>query len=161
MIVFYDKYWKEIFYNLFHETSLLKLETLLDYSLLSLLQFSRRYFGKPLKKWIWFSKTLDISIMMIDFRPGLYVCNCTKILIYHTSEALWYALSMEQFCKFFALKSLIAIIDGLNVFADSYKEFHTWSIQDYPNFWREFWEFAEIKHSKIYEEVGSWAFWCD
>lgn len=36
---------------------------------------------------------------------------------------------------------------------NSYKEFHTWSIQDYPNFWREFWEFAEIKHSKIYEEV--------
>lgn len=62
---------------------------------------------------------------------------------------------MEQFCKFFPFKSLIAIIGGQHVFPDSYKEFHMWSIQNYPNFWQEFWEFAEIKHSKMYEEVGS------
>jgi len=40
-----------------------------------------------------------------------------------------------------------------NVTLNTYKEFHDWSTQNYSEFWEEFWHFADIKHSKTYDEV--------
>ncbi|ESN93803.1 hypothetical protein HELRODRAFT_103160 [Helobdella robusta] len=36
---------------------------------------------------------------------------------------------------------------------ETYQELHRWSVDNYPEFWEELWEFAEVIHSKKYDYV--------
>lgn len=40
-----------------------------------------------------------------------------------------------------------------DVNAQSYTDLYQWSVENIPNFWAVMWDFAEIKHSKIYDQV--------
>jgi acetoacetyl-CoA synthetase len=40
-----------------------------------------------------------------------------------------------------------------NVNAQSYTDLYQWSVENIPDFWDAVWDFAEIKHSKIYDQV--------
>lgn len=40
-----------------------------------------------------------------------------------------------------------------NINFDSYNDFQKWSVDNYTDFWRDFWHFSNIVHSKNYEKV--------
>lgn len=52
---------------------------------------------------------------------------------------------MDEFRETISLKYKLSL--------PSYKELYQWSIDNYIDFWREFWLFSQILHSKPFEEV--------
>jgi acetoacetyl-CoA synthetase len=40
-----------------------------------------------------------------------------------------------------------------NVNVQSYTDLYRWSVENIPDFWADMWDFAEIKHSKTYDQV--------
>lgn len=53
------------------------------------------------------------------------------------------------FLKFFSNK----IIIYKKNYQDSYDDFYKWTIQNFTNFWEEFWNFSKIVHSVQYKQV--------
>ena len=40
-----------------------------------------------------------------------------------------------------------------DVSAQSYTDLYRWSVENIPDFWAAIWDFAEIRHSKTYDQV--------
>jgi acetoacetyl-CoA synthetase len=40
------------------------------------------------------------------------------------------------------------------IFLDTYKDLYEWSVKNNIDFWREFWHFSKINHSKSYDQVN-------
>ena len=41
----------------------------------------------------------------------------------------------------------------LCLFTGNYRDLYKWSVECYDHFWEEFWHYAEIVHSKSYNQV--------
>ena len=37
--------------------------------------------------------------------------------------------------------------------SETYDEFHAWSVEHYPEFWAEVWDFTGVKYSQKYTQV--------
>lgn len=74
-----------------------------------------------------------------------YVCTMDPKCLWNPADSEIRTTNMDRLRK--------KIEGKYDVKLNSYKEFHSWSVQNYPSFWHEFWKFAEIKSSKLYDEV--------
>ncbi|KAM4809160.1 acetoacetyl-CoA synthetase [Rhinophrynus dorsalis] len=66
------------------------------------------------------------------------------------SKVMWYPDSKKntQMDQFRA-----RVNNNLGLSLADYNELYQWSVESYPEFWREFWDFSGIVYSQLYEEV--------